>query len=108
MTPDPFNVKEARPHRAAAPRLEWEESAPDGQSRVEGFWDEARVVPGFSWLRLLIFATLLVLGGRLFYLQIVEGHTYRALAEGNRLRNQVILAPRGEIVDRNGESLVKN
>jgi penicillin-binding protein 2 len=38
----------------------------------------------------------------------MQGDTYRLLAEGNRIRNQVVLAPRGLIKDRNGELLAQN
>lgn len=45
---------------------------------------------------------------RLWKLQIVEGETYRRLADNNRIRVEKIVAPRGIIYDRNGVPLVKN
>jgi len=39
---------------------------------------------------------------RLFQLTIVKGSYYRTLSEQNRLREIVIEAPRGEILDRKG------
>lgn len=51
---------------------------------------------------------ILVLFGRSFYLQVVRGGYYRHLAEGNRIRLDVIKADRGLIYDRFGQPLVKN
>jgi penicillin-binding protein 2 len=39
---------------------------------------------------------------RLFVLQVLEGAKYRELSEGNRIRVEVLTAPRGEIRDRKG------
>ena len=49
-----------------------------------------------------------VLGFRLWFLQILSGDRYTALADNNRLRTVSIEAPRGVIYDRNGKSLVEN
>jgi penicillin-binding protein 2 len=40
--------------------------------------------------------------------QIVQGAQFRELSEGNRLRERVALAPRGEILDRNGDVLARS
>jgi penicillin-binding protein 2 len=45
---------------------------------------------------------------RLWYLQILSGEEYRAEANENRVREIKVQAPRGEIVDRNGRTLVEN
>lgn len=56
-----------------------------------------------------IFVFLLVLLlSRSFYLQIVEGSTYRGVAEGNRIKQDIVLASRGLIYDRYGNQMVKN
>jgi penicillin-binding protein 2 len=49
-----------------------------------------------------------IMGGRLFYLQVMKGGEYRNLAEDNRISLQPISAPRGRIFDRNGHILVDN
>lgn len=62
-------------------------------------------------IRSVFFLFLLALGIlwlRLFYLQVVNGEYYRNVAEGNRLRSEVIKADRGLIYDRFGNLLVKN
>jgi len=60
-------------------------------------------------LRLIQAAVLLllsVLGVRLYLLQIVNGAHYAEIAENQRIRLLPILAPRGVIMDRNGNVLV--
>lgn len=54
---------------------------------------------------LVVFAVLL---GRVYYLQAVSGSDYRLIAEGNKLRNQYILAPRGLILDKHGKIIANN
>jgi penicillin-binding protein 2 len=51
---------------------------------------------------------LLVLFSRAVYLQLVKGSYYRDVAEGNRIRSDVIKANRGLIYDRFGDLMVKN
>jgi penicillin-binding protein 2 len=45
---------------------------------------------------------------RLWYLQVLSGDEYRQEANANRVREIKVQAPRGEIVDRNGRTLVEN
>jgi penicillin-binding protein 2 len=45
---------------------------------------------------------------RLWYLQILSGEKYLADAKNNQIRNILVQAPRGKIVDRNGNVLVDN
>jgi penicillin-binding protein 2 len=57
---------------------------------------------------ILIFLFVIVLFLRLFQLTIVKGSYYRTLSEQNRLREIVIEAPRGEIVDRKGFAIAQS
>lgn len=59
-------------------------------------------------ISLVVGLILAILLGRLFYLQVVKGARHFFLAEGNRIRQLVIPAPRGIIYDRAGQPLVKN
>jgi penicillin-binding protein 2 len=59
----------------------------------------ALVVLGFCFLALVC---------RAFYLQIWNSDYYRAIAENNRLRSQIIPAVRGVIYDNGGTQLVSN
>ncbi|HMJ03205.1 MAG TPA: penicillin-binding transpeptidase domain-containing protein, partial [Conexibacter sp.] len=45
---------------------------------------------------------------RLWFLQVLSGDEYLAQAAGNRVRDLQIAAPRGEMVDRHGRTLVEN
>jgi penicillin-binding protein 2 len=59
-------------------------------------------------LGVVILICLSLLGARLFYLQGIKGPTYKALAEGNKLRTQSVLAPRGLLLDRNDKTIAGN
>lgn len=59
----------------------------------------------FGGFAVVLFATLFV---RLWLLQVVDGEKYLAEAKNNRTRSFRVSAPRGEILDRNGEVLVAN
>ncbi len=55
-----------------------------------------------------ILISLLMIFGRLFYMQVLSIKSYRKASEENGIRMVPILAPRGLIVDRNGTILVKS
>jgi penicillin-binding protein 2 len=59
----------------------------------------------FGGLALLLFGVLFF---RLWFLQVLNGKQYLAEANNNRTREFRVSAPRGEILDRNGEVLVEN
>lgn len=59
-------------------------------------------------LGIIILAAFCVLFTRLWFMQIVSGNNYRKKAEGNRIREISLEAPRGRILDRNGRVIVKN
>ncbi len=56
----------------------------------------------------IVLLLALVAVGRLFYLQIMEGETYRKISDSRLARSIPIKAPRGEILDRYGSPLVTN
>lgn len=91
------------------PVLDWEESAVDTTSQVRGgIFDAERASPNTRWLSMLLAAVFLVIFSRLFFLQVIKGGGYKLLSENNRIRSQVILAPRGFILDRFGKVLAQN
>jgi len=62
---------------------------------------------GYLFIGLFVFAcTILFL--KLFYVQVIQGPTYRLIADTNRVRTTLIHAPRGVIFDRTGMPLVYN
>ncbi len=58
-----------------------------------------------AWAVGAIFAALIL---RLFTMQVLQGTRYRELSEENRIRVEVLTAPRGEIRDRRGRLLADN
>ncbi len=56
----------------------------------------------------LMFIVFLFIIGRVFWLQVIKNDYYRLLAEGNRLRSEVIESKRGIIYASQGEALVRN
>ena len=61
------------------------------------------------WLfRAAIFVVLMIVGVRLYQLQVIEGSTYRQRADANRFDLVEIPAPRGVMYDRNGTILTRN
>jgi penicillin-binding protein 2 len=56
-------------------------------------------------MALVLFAVVFF---RLWYLQVLSGDRFLAEANNNRVREIKVEAPRGEILDRNGERLVEN
>jgi len=74
---------------------------PLGTSPSEGFIE--RRVTGAA---LVVLAVWILLLARLFYLQVVQAERYERFAERNSVRTHRLQAPRGMILDRNGEILV--
>ena len=59
-------------------------------------------------LAIAVVVLFVVLEGRLWSLQAIQGPHYLRLSEQNRLRDYVVRAPRGVIYDRRGQPLVTN
>jgi len=61
------------------------------------------------WLLLLvIYAVLGLYTARLFQLQVIRYEKYATRSQGNYLRTETLLAPRGRIFDRNGKMIAGN
>lgn len=56
-------------------------------------------------LGVVVLSLVATLFGRLWYVQVLSGPTYRAAAQANQVRSLVTPAPRGEIVDDEGRPL---
>jgi penicillin-binding protein 2 len=70
--------------------------------------DKQLIRQRLNYLYIPIGLIFLVLAGRLWQLQIIQGSDYAARAERNRIRTIQVVAPRGTILDRNGSPLVEN
>ena len=62
----------------------------------------------FGVLGIVIIVVLSALLVRLWTMQVLNGESFAAQAENNRVREISLEAPRGRILDRNGEPLVTN
>jgi len=77
---------------------------PDNTSYVGQFFKEKKI----SFLFLFIISLISLLFFRAFYLQVIKGDYYRNIAEGNRIKTEVIKANRGLVYDRFGNLLLDN
>jgi penicillin-binding protein 2 len=66
------------------------------------------MVHRFTLFLMVIVALIGVIIVRLWFLQIVQGDHYQAMAEGNRVREVALQAQRGNILDRNDKEMVIN
>ncbi len=64
--------------------------------------------PNILPIGILVIVWFLLVLLQLYKIQVLDGARYRSLANGNRLRERVIYAPRGQIKDRNGVVLAEN
>jgi penicillin-binding protein 2 len=79
------------------------------QSRIKNYFAENRLFAVRSIVAGLIAgALLLVVGARLFYLQVLRHEYYSTLSQGNRIRTEPIPPSRGLILDRHGVVLADN
>jgi penicillin-binding protein 2 len=59
-------------------------------------------------LAALNFFLILILIGRLYYLQVYQGEKYKVLSDENRISTRILVPPRGIVYDRNGVILATN
>jgi penicillin-binding protein 2 len=79
------------------------------QSRIKNYFAENRLFAVRSIIAGLVAGVLLVLvGSRLFYLQVLRYDYYSTLSQGNRIRTEPIPPSRGLILDRHGVVLADN
>lgn len=86
--------------------LDYEHPLAEDESEEREIEEKSRT--NLAFYIIVIVAIFLIFTVRLFNLQIVKGHENQFLAEGNRLRIQEFMAPRGIIFDKNKNALVKN
>ena len=80
----------------------------DLQNEDADVLDDERDEINYRLLGSVTILLLMVLFGRIFFLQAIKGAEYRSLAEGNKLRVQYVLAPRGLLLDRYGKTIASN
>ncbi len=87
-------------------KLDYEHPLTDDELTNEDVEEKTQTSSSIYIIAIVIFAVFFI--GRLFNLQIVKGNENQFLAEGNRLRVEESIAPRGIIFDKNKQPLVKN
>lgn len=108
--PDQFKRVKSKYHHFSPKKdggMKWEDAL------VPGYSEETDEYPVTSpWAKIafssVLLLVLVVLLGRLFHLQVVQGKNNRDLADYNRIQVKVIHAPRGVIYDRQGTILAQN
>ena len=107
---NPFEVKVDQPIEVdwqEGKFLEYDQSSPEQRGAQELIEDEKKPF-AFKTVYYLLLIMAIVFFFRLFDLSVLRGQEFFALAEGNHLRVQKLLAPRGIIYDRYGEELAYN
>ncbi|MFC1622544.1 penicillin-binding protein 2 [Patescibacteria group bacterium] len=61
-----------------------------------------------DYFLLLVFLFILIFFIRVYYLQVIEYQKYSLIAEGNRIKTEILPAARGIFFDRNNQRLVEN
>lgn len=61
-----------------------------------------------TFLGILVVSLFMLLIVRLWFLQVMAGQRYSEAAEGNAVRRISVEAPRGRLLDRDGEPIVRN
>jgi penicillin-binding protein 2 len=64
--------------------------------------------PRFRIFYVAVALSLTIFISRLWFLQIIEGAELREFSEKNRIKQVKIFAPRGLVVDRDGQTLIEN
>lgn len=78
--------------------------SPHFENNVEPEWFRKRLNLVFIWISI----AFLILGARLFWLQVVNGEKYRKLSLNNRIRVKRVPPSRGLIYDRHNKLIVDN
>ncbi|MGE5392881.1 MAG: penicillin-binding protein 2 [Candidatus Saccharibacteria bacterium] len=107
MNPFEYNQETGRSVRERKD-LGFEEVYLDVNMEERNVLEDERDDVNYRMLGLLLLLVFTVLFGRLYFLQGMRGSSYRAMAEGNKSRQQYILPPRGLIVDEYGKLIAGN
>jgi penicillin-binding protein 2 len=76
------------------------------QDWIENSEDLKEYQERYTYLYSVVILTFLTLFFRLWYLQILKGSEFKRFSEQNQIKEDKIAAPRGMILDRNGEILI--
>ncbi len=102
-----YSFKRSKREQLVAESEDWSAAALSGSEQA----GKLEQPLGSNVVRLFLLVSVIVatvLLGQLFYLQITKGQQNLVLANGNRIRQTTIHAPRGAIYDRNKQVLARN
>lgn len=102
-----MQFKASRKERLVSDSESWSVAILPGSGQAEPRAVGLQSAP-VRWFLGLTVVVAVALFGQLFHLQVVQGARNQSLADGNRIRQNVIRAPRGAIYDRNGALLARN
>jgi penicillin-binding protein 2 len=109
MRKNPFETQNLEDRKMRSRKnLDFEETFLDVQNEDATVLDDEKDHINYRAVGSLVVLALLGLLLRIGYLQLVKGSEYKALAEGNKLRTQYVLAPRGLILDQYGKVIAGN
>lgn len=105
--PNPFEIesKHLNQRITRGKTLGYDETFLDSQLIEPEVLEDERERLNYRALGIIFLIVLAALTIKVVSLQTVHGPYYRAVAEGNKLRTQAILAPRGLLLDRNGKTI---
>src|SRR6266566_3078917 len=103
-----FGYKVGLTRLSTKPPGEWFDPSTFLLKGEESLPEEETDKPNYFLAKSFVVIGALLLIFRLTSLQVTQGYENRYLAEGNRIRRQITVAPRGSILDRTGEPLVMN
>lgn len=75
--------------------------------KIRNYGEKRNNTRDFFLLFCLLIGVIFIVG-KLFLIQVLQGDYYRTLSDSNRIKTIIIHAPRGQILDRNGNPLVFN
>ncbi len=108
MKENPFSLYNSKYGQKKGDMLSWEESINGSSDEPEDYYEGHSSGSNSAFFRAILFLIFVILGVRLVYLQVVQSDYYSALAFGNHVRVQDVLAPRGVIYDSHRQVLAQN
>jgi len=101
----------ARTKRTKSPddAMAWSQIMVSGRS-IEDRRDvsEQGIKLRLTMMSAFVVVLFVVLGARLFFVQVILSESYLELANGNRVRETILYAPRGKLLDRSGVVIADN
>ena len=107
---DPFSIYESTFDRKKKIRsdIAWEEGIHGKNEDPNDFYEGNSKIPPMGLFISALLIIFVILGAQLVKLQITHGAYYQGLSNGNHMRVEEVLAPRGIIYDAQNQPLLQN